>query len=228
MTWCEQNRVGYVFGLAGNQVLLARVAARAEDAALGRVRGEAEKVRRFGEFPYAAKTWSVERRVIARIEASPQGSDSRFIVTNLKGAPRWLYESVYCQRGQAENLIKAHKLHLASDRLAARLGRGAPTPLRRPILHQRRRQSVPPADPHRRLLAPAHAPQPGAQDLVLARRPVRHPPSRPDQSRRPGHRAEHPDQGRAADLLSLPAELGTARRSGRQAAALSPGAACLA
>ena len=116
MTWCEQNRVGYVFGLAGNQVLLARVAALAEDAALGRVRGEAEKVRRFGEFPYAAKTWSVERRVIARIEASPQGSDSRFIVTNLKGAPRWLYESVYCQRGQAENLIKAHKLHLASDR----------------------------------------------------------------------------------------------------------------
>jgi 2-oxoglutarate ferredoxin oxidoreductase subunit beta len=42
--------------------------------------------------------------VIARIEASPHGSDSRFIVTNLKGAPRWLYESVYCQRGQAENL----------------------------------------------------------------------------------------------------------------------------
>ncbi len=116
MTWCERNRVGYVFGLAGNQVLLARIADLAEAAALGRVRREAEKVRRFGELPYAAKTWSVERRVIARIEASPQGSDSRFIVTNLAGAPRWLYESVYCQRGQAENLIKAHKLHLASDR----------------------------------------------------------------------------------------------------------------
>jgi len=116
MTWCERNRVGYVFGLAGNQVLLARVAALAEDAALGRVGGEGDKVRRFGEFRYAAKSWQVERRVIARVEASPQGSDSRFIVTNLKGAPRWLYESVYCQRGQAENLIKAHKLHLASHR----------------------------------------------------------------------------------------------------------------
>ena len=78
--------------------------------------GEAEKVRRFGDLSYAAKTWSVERRVIARIEASPQGCDSRFIITNLKGTPRWLYESVYCARGQAENLIKAHKLHLASDR----------------------------------------------------------------------------------------------------------------
>jgi hypothetical protein len=116
MTWLEHNRVGYVFGLAGNPVLLGRVADLAEDAAVSRALGEAEKVRRYGEFPYAAKTWRAVRRVIARLEASPQGSDSRFIVTNLAGAPRWLYESVYCQRGQAENLIKAHKLHLASDR----------------------------------------------------------------------------------------------------------------
>jgi Transposase DDE domain group 1 len=116
MTWCEHNRIGYVFGLAGNQVLLARVAALAEDAAVARALGEAEKVRRYGEFRYAARSWQVERRVIGRVEASPQGSDSRFIITNLAGAPRWLYESVYCQRGQAENLIKAHKLHLASDR----------------------------------------------------------------------------------------------------------------
>ena len=54
--------------------------------------------------------------VIGRVEASSQGSDSRFVITNLAGTPRWLYESVYCARGQAENLIKAHKLHLASDR----------------------------------------------------------------------------------------------------------------
>ena len=116
MTWLEHNRVGYVFGLAGNPVLLGRVADLAEDAAVSRALGKAEKVRRYGEFPYAAKTWRAVRRVIARLEASPQGSDSRFIVTNLAGAPRRLYESVYCQRGQAENLIKAHKLHLASDR----------------------------------------------------------------------------------------------------------------
>jgi hypothetical protein len=57
-----------------------------------------------------------ERRVIARVEASDRGTDSRFVVTNLAGAPRWLYEAVYCARGRAENLIKAHKLHLASDR----------------------------------------------------------------------------------------------------------------
>ncbi len=116
MTWCERNRVGYVFGLAGNRVLAAGVADLVEDAAVARALGEAAKVRRFGEMRYAARSWQVERRVIGRVEASAQGSDSRFIVTNLAGAPRWLYESVYCQRGQAENLIKAHKLHLSSDR----------------------------------------------------------------------------------------------------------------
>jgi hypothetical protein len=116
MSWLERNRVGYVFGLAGNKVLLARVADLVDEAAVSRVAGEAVKVRRYGEFRYAAGSWPVERQVVARVEASPQGSDSRFIVTNLAGAPRWLYEDVYCARGQAENLIKAHKLHLASDR----------------------------------------------------------------------------------------------------------------
>jgi len=116
MSWCERNRIGYVFGLAGNTVLLGRVTDLAEDAAMGRLGGEADKVRRFGEFRYAARTWKVERRVIARTEASAQGTDTRFIVTNLAGTPRALYETIYCARGQMENLIKAHKLHLASDR----------------------------------------------------------------------------------------------------------------
>ena len=116
MAWCERNRVGYIFGLAGNPVLLRQVAPLAEDAALGRLASDGEKVRRYGDFRYAAKSWTVERRVIARVEAGPQGADSRFIVTNLPGIPKSLYEKVYCARGQAENLIKAHKLHLASDR----------------------------------------------------------------------------------------------------------------
>src|SRR3954451_14138942 len=68
MTWCEHNRVGYVFGLAGNKVLLARVVGLAEGAALGRIESEAARVRRYGEFRYAAKTWRVERRVIARVQ----------------------------------------------------------------------------------------------------------------------------------------------------------------
>jgi hypothetical protein len=112
----KRNRIAYIFGLAGNPVLLRRVGDLAEAAALGRIDGEADKVRRYGEFRYAASSWKIERRVIVRVEAGPQGADSRFIVTNLAGLPKALYEKVYCARGQAENLIKAHKLHLASDR----------------------------------------------------------------------------------------------------------------
>ena len=128
--WLERHRVGYIFGLAGNQALLREVAPLADANAMARLAGATAKARRYAEFRYAAKTWQVARQVIARVEASAQGTDSRFIVTNLKGAPRWLYEAVYCARGhrlqpiprdvgradRAENLIKAHKLHLASDR----------------------------------------------------------------------------------------------------------------
>ena len=117
MAWCERHRVGYIFGLAGNKVLLRRVTTEAEQVALDRLDpAAADKVRRYAEFRYGAKSWKTERRVIARVEASGQGVDSRFIVTNLAGLPKSLYEKVYCARGQAENLIKAHKLHLASDR----------------------------------------------------------------------------------------------------------------
>ena len=178
MTWCERNRVGYVFGLAGNN----GSAHQGRRAGRGRGRepgpGEADKVRRFGEFRYAAKSWQAERRVIARIEASPQGSDSRFIVTNLKGAPRWLYEAVYCARGQAENLIKAHKLHLASDRTSCT---SATANQFRLLIHTAAYW----------LLHTLRGS--GPQDLVLARRPVRHHPARADQGRRPGHRDEDPD-----------------------------------
>ena len=116
MEWLERHRVAYVFGLGGNRILLDRVADLVEDVAVRRAETGEAKVRRFRELRYGARSWKVERRVIARVEATPLGSDSRFIVTNMAGGPRWLYEHLYCGRGQAENLIKAHKLHLASDR----------------------------------------------------------------------------------------------------------------
>jgi hypothetical protein len=117
MSCLERNRVRYIFGLAGNRVLPDRTTALAEDAAVRRAEEDADKVRSFHNFRYAARTWKgKERRVIARLEATRQGGDTRFVVTYLSGTPRWLYEVLYCGRGQAENLIKAHKLHLASDR----------------------------------------------------------------------------------------------------------------
>src|SRR5277367_6146865 len=63
MAWCERNRVGYVFGLAGNAVLLRRVTAEAEQAALDRLKlKEGEKTRHHTEFQYGARSWKVERR----------------------------------------------------------------------------------------------------------------------------------------------------------------------
>jgi hypothetical protein len=49
------------------------------------------------------------------------GLDVRYVVTNITyGAAGWLYDSLYCARGQAENLIKRHKSQLASDRTSCR------------------------------------------------------------------------------------------------------------
>jgi hypothetical protein len=85
MAWCERKGIGYIFGLGGNPVLRRQIGPLAEEAALGRLDGEGEKVRRYGDFRYAAKSWTVERRIIARIEAGPGGTDTRFVVTNLEG-----------------------------------------------------------------------------------------------------------------------------------------------
>lgn len=117
MDWCEDAGVFYCFGLGGNAALAALAAPLNEDVAVRRaLAGAAGKLRRYGSIAYAAKGWRHKRRVVTRIEASEQGTDTRFVVTNLADKPKRLYERVYCARGQMENLIKAHKRHLASDR----------------------------------------------------------------------------------------------------------------
>ena len=70
MAWLERNYVGYNFGLAGNRVLLDRVADLVEYLAVRRAEEGTEKVRRFRDLSYAARSWKVERRVIARVEAT--------------------------------------------------------------------------------------------------------------------------------------------------------------
>ncbi|MGH8309863.1 MAG: IS1380 family transposase [Steroidobacteraceae bacterium] len=117
MDWCEDNGIAYVFGLAGNETLRTLIAPFADDAAVRRaLAGAHGKLRRYASLSYGAKSWRRQRRVVARIEASDKGSDVRFVVTNLDEKAKRLYERLYCARGQMENLIKAHKSHLASDR----------------------------------------------------------------------------------------------------------------
>jgi len=62
------------------------------------------------------RSWGRERRVIARLEYEVHGANPRFIVTNLKGSPKSLYERMYCARGDAENRIKEAQLDLFGRR----------------------------------------------------------------------------------------------------------------
>ena len=121
MARCESSGVDYIFGLPGNAVLDRLVEAAADDVRVRRAEAEAPVVRRYSETRYGARSWHRERRVAARIEASTMGLDIRYVVTNLShGSAEWLYDTLYCARGQAENLIKLHKIQLASDRTSCR------------------------------------------------------------------------------------------------------------
>ncbi len=124
MAWCEANKVDYVFGLPGNRVLHAdRVIVGTADAAcVDRATRGWPVLRRYAETRYAAKSWgTTNRRVVARIEASTMGLDIRFVVTSLKdGTAERIYDTLYCARGQAENLIKMHKAQMKSDRTSCR------------------------------------------------------------------------------------------------------------
>ena len=121
MAWCEANGVDYIFGLGGNEVLDRQVEAAADDVRVRWAEGEAPVARRYAETRYGAKSWKCERRVSARIEATCNGLDIRYVVTNIaRGSAEFLYDTLYCERGQAENLIKLHKSQLASDRTGCR------------------------------------------------------------------------------------------------------------
>jgi Transposase DDE domain group 1 len=121
MDWCEANDVGFILGLAGNPVLAARVETFADAVRTQRAIGQLDVVRGYAETRYAAKSWSRTRRVAARIEATRRGLDIRYVVTNIQGgSAEWLYDWLYCARGQMENLIKLHKTQLASDRTSCR------------------------------------------------------------------------------------------------------------
>jgi hypothetical protein len=117
MAWCEDNGIDYVFGLPGSKPLSRKVDDAADAVRTERAVSDKPVVRDYAETRHKAKSWNRERRAVARIEATTLGLDIRFVVTNLGyGSPEWIYDSLYCARGQAENLIKLHKTQLASDR----------------------------------------------------------------------------------------------------------------
>ena len=107
--------IDYVLGVQKNPTLECNSAMAALEVA-DRHRASGAKERLIGEFTYAARSWNRERRVIARLEHGPLGSDARFIVTSLAGEAAELYERLYCARGEAENRIKEAQLDLFGRR----------------------------------------------------------------------------------------------------------------
>src|ERR1700720_2526823 len=121
MAWCEENGIGFIFGLPGNTIPDRLVDEAADDIRTRRALEQKSALRGFAETRYQAKSWNKERRVCARIEAPTKGLDIRFVITSIHtGSAEHVYETLYCARGQAENLIKLHKAQLASDRTSCR------------------------------------------------------------------------------------------------------------
>jgi hypothetical protein len=131
MEWAENDGADYIFGLAGNAAVDALVAETADNLRFHHAKSSETKLRTYASFTYEASSWDRPRKVVARLECSlrpdagegtatgmRQEVDIRYVVTSLEGSAQHLYENVYCQRGQMENLIKLHKAQLASDRMS--------------------------------------------------------------------------------------------------------------
>jgi len=121
MSWCEQNAVDYVFGLARNSRLERAIGAELHAAAEESSQTQ-RPARRFKELVYCTrKSWSRPRRVVGKAEQTGDKANPRFVVTSLSRSDlpaRELYEELYCARGEMENRIKEAQLDLFADRLS--------------------------------------------------------------------------------------------------------------
>jgi hypothetical protein len=113
-----QPKVEYIVNLPANAVLL-RKAESAMKSARRKSKGSRRTEHVYGECQYRTRqTWPWKRRVIykaevVRAEGKEPKDNPRFAVTNMKQSPKWLYEEVYCQRGDLENRIK--ELHYGME-----------------------------------------------------------------------------------------------------------------
>ena len=123
----QRRWVDFVFGLAGNPVLLRQAGPAMQTArtlfqqqtVVATAYGESPPAssRVYEDFPYAAASWDQPWRVIVKAEVMAAGDNPRFVVTSLEApSPQQVYEDLYCARGKCENNIKAVKCDLHSDR----------------------------------------------------------------------------------------------------------------
>jgi hypothetical protein len=116
----EAERMEYVVCMGKNPVL-QRLAEPLMVPLRDALEAAEELTPRFGECLYAAGSWKRERRVIIKADIAlhpgrKPKDNPRFIVTNLKTTPKFIYKKVYCARGDIENRIKEVKHGLEIDR----------------------------------------------------------------------------------------------------------------
>ena len=118
LRWCERRGVRYIVGIAQNKRLKAQSALWIDSAeTLYELTGQKQRV--FASINYAARSWDKPRRVIVKAEHNSHGANPRFVVTNLPQTDRYLYDKVYCARGDMENRIKDQQLDLFAKRASS-------------------------------------------------------------------------------------------------------------
>ena len=182
MEWCEANHIDYVFGLPGSKPLAKKIDEAADAVRTERALSNKPVVRGYAETRHKANSWSRERRAVARIEATPLGLDTRFVVTNVEyGAAEWIYAALYCARGQAENLISCT--------------RRSSLPIERPVVPRSQIRSA--SRCTRRLTrAHAHRSRRHPETARSSQRRVLDLATAADQDRRPRHRNRKPRPSR--------------------------------
>lgn len=123
LDYCEGAGLGYAFGYSSNAVLERRSEPWLREVELyyGFYGYRDPHVQRYEHIRgYQAGSWPHPRRVVVKVERTPQGSQRRYVVTNLDEPERRLYRDFYVRRGAVpEQPIGGLKNGLSADRLSS-------------------------------------------------------------------------------------------------------------
>lgn len=117
LSYCQQNDLLYCLGLTGNAVLKRLAESLLGEAKKIFAQSDQQMVKLYDAFTYRAGSWNSPQKVVVKVEVSSKGDNIRFVVSNItESDPAVIYGQIYTGRGQMENYIKEHKLHIKSDR----------------------------------------------------------------------------------------------------------------
>lgn len=114
--FCEREGLKYAIGIGVNNVLKKHIQKNLSKARR-QFKKDKEAVCLYTSFKYRARSWNKKRKVVAKIEITEHSENIRFVVTNLKGKAKDIYE-FFGERGQYENQIKEVKNGFKADRLS--------------------------------------------------------------------------------------------------------------